>query len=199
MRRRALPVTLLLLLAACSSGSRGARGGEAGRSPSPQGSAARADSTQGPQAAGGRWYGYEGGLADAEASARSIQGAAQYWRKTEGSWRGADTAGTYVAYFDDNWLRRLEITIPGGTTGAYTYDERGRLFHYGGTRTRRLGRGRQARTERTTLSVALDGRGSVSATSKKVGTRAQSITQDEIATIIAVERAARGGATAGER
>lgn len=200
MRRPALAAALLLLLSACSSGSRGARG--AGGAPAPQTATERAaaDSTLGPEAAGGRWYGYEGGLADAETSARTIEGAAEYWRSTTGEWRGADTAGTFVAHFDgERWLRRLEITIPGGTTGTYTYDERGRLFHYAGERTRRIGRGAQARTERTALSVALDGRGAVSATRKTVGRQARSITQEEIAQIVAVERAARAAATRDER
>lgn len=198
MRRPALAAALLLLLLqACSWGR-----GSARQAPAPQTATERAaaDSTVGPEAVGGRWYGYEGGLADAETSARTIQGAAEYWRSTKGAWRGADTAGTFVAHFDgDGWLRRLEITIPGGVTGAYTYDERGRLFHYAGERTRRIGRGNQARTERTVLSVALDGRGTVSATRKTVGRQARSVTQDEVAQIVAVERAARAAATRDER
>lgn len=187
MRRTLSFLAVLVLAAACAPG---ARGGEAGPNPRP---AAARDTTEGPEAPGGRWYGYEGGLADAEAAARSIAGASQYWTKTEGEWTGADTTGSYAAYRDARWLRRLEIEM-GTTRGAYTYDEKGRLFHYRAERTRRIGRGRQARTETTVISVALDGRGSVSAASKTVANRRQSLTQDEIADIIAIERAARGAA-----
>ena len=44
---------------------------------------------------GGRWYGYEGGLAAAEAAARSIAGAGQYWTKREGAWTGAAPAARH--------------------------------------------------------------------------------------------------------
>lgn len=186
--RRTLPLLAVLVLVACAPG---ARGGEAGSRPR---QAAARDTTVGPEAPGGRWYGYEGGLADAEAAARSIAGASQYWTKAEGKWTGADTTGSYVAFSDSRWLRRLEIEM-GTTKGAYTYDEKGRLFHYSGERTRRIGRGRQARTETTAVSVALDGRGTVSAASKTVGRRREALTQDEIARIIAIEKAARGALT----
>ncbi|HEY0970655.1 MAG TPA: hypothetical protein VGE02_06740 [Gemmatimonadales bacterium] len=182
MRR---PFLLLLALAvvACTPGARG-EGAAPGPRPQPR------DTTEGPEAPGGRWYGYEGGLADAEAAARSIAGAGQYWTRTEGEWRGADTTGSYVAFHDGRWLRRLEIEM-GTTKGAYTYDEKGRLFHYSGERTRRTGRGRQARTEKTVVSVALDGRGTVSAASRTVNGRRDSLTQDEVARIVEIEKVAR--------
>lgn len=184
--RRTIPLVLLLAATACASAAGGGGNGASGEASQGTG----ADSTQGPEAPGGRWYGYEGGLAAAEAAARSIAGAGQYWTKREGDWAGADTSGTYVAFDDGRWLRRLEITM-GTTTGAYTYDESGRLFHYAGETKRRVGRGRQARTETTAVSVAVNGRGAASATSKTVNGRRVALTQEEIARIVEIERAAR--------
>jgi hypothetical protein len=146
---------------------------------------------------GGRWYGYEGGLKDAEKAASSIEGATQYWNSVEGAWRTADDSGSFRAYFRDNHLRYLAVTFAGahGTgTGGYTYDDRARLFHYGGESRRRTGRGNAARTQRITLSVAVDPKGNVSATRRTVGGRAQPLAQDELQQLMAREAAAREAA-----
>jgi len=188
------PAFLLALpfVAACSAGRRGAAPGEPG-GPAPSGAAAAgADS-----ATGGRWYGYEGGLKDAEEAAASIAGATQYWRAVRGIWRTDVDSGTFVAHFQDNRLRRVGVTYGAGANtgfGAYTYDERARLFHYGGEERRRTGRGRNVRTTRTVVSLALDGRGDASATRKTVGGRAQPLTAEEVARIAAREAAVRQAA-----
>ena len=186
------PLVLLLLpaLVACGATRRAVGGG--GDASASAAAAASADSTT-----GGRWYGYEGGLAEAEAAARTIEGAAQYWQAVEGRWRAEEDSGTVTAYFLERRLRRLEVTYGQGATtgtGAYTYDERARLFHYGGELRRRTGRGRAARTTTTAYSIALDPAGTTSATSKRVGRRAQALSAEEVAGIVARERTARAAA-----
>ncbi|HEU4630614.1 MAG TPA: hypothetical protein VFS08_12765, partial [Gemmatimonadaceae bacterium] len=155
LRHRSLLACVVPLLAACATVRRpttppAAVGDSAVATPP----APVEDSTT-----GGRWYGYEGGLKDAEAAAASIEGATQYWQSVEGEWRTEDDSGTYKAHFQQRRLRRLAITFAGahGTgSGAYTYDERARLFHYQGETRRRTGTGRRARTQRIALSVAID-------------------------------------------
>jgi|GEM_PF-4207081 len=159
--------------------------------------AVRPDSTSGPGGIGGRWYGYEGGLEDAEASARSIEGASQYWTESEGVWGGNDStlAGSYTAYSDRNWIRRLAVTVDSGprkATGAFTYDERGRLYYFAGEWREPIPRSRS--TRRVTASVALNRVGSVGAARKTVNGRAQPMTQDEVEWIRRVELEARGAA-----
>jgi hypothetical protein len=186
----------LPLLAACSAGRRGGPPGDPG-GPAPSAATAPADTTT-----GGRWYGYEGGLKEAEEAAASIGGATQYWREVRGIWRTDADSGTFVAHFQDNRLRRIAVNYGEGAStgfGAYTYDERARLFHYGGEERRRTGRGRNVRTTRTVLSVALDGRGVASATRKTVGGRAQTLTAEEVARIAAREAAVRQAAVAAAR
>ena len=149
---------------------------------------------------GGRWYGYEGGLEDAEAAARTIEGATQYWRAVESSWSaGADT-GSLVAHFQDRRLRRVAVTWAGGGTtgsGAYTYDEQARLFHYQGEERRATGTGRNRRTQRVVLSVAVSPRGEISTRRKTVAGRAQPLTPEEVQAIVEREAAARAAAVAG--
>lgn len=195
VRPLAALLVLLPLLGAC--GGRRAEP-ETGAGPARSGAAAAsADTTS-----GGRWYGYEGGLEEAEAGARAIAGATQYWREVRGTWRTDADSGTFVAHFQNNRLRRAAVTYGAGAltgTGAYTYDEQARLFHYGGEEKRRTGRGRQARTTTTTISVALDQRGSASATSKRVGRQRQSLTAAEISQISAREYVVRMAAVAAAR
>ena len=186
-------VLLLLLpaLAACGTARRVANAAGMGGADSAA-AAAAGDSTT-----GGRWYGYEGGLDEAEAAARTIAGATQYWQEIEGRWRTDADSGTFTAHFLDRRLRRLAITYGEGATtgeGAYTYDERARLFHYGGELRRRTGRGRNARTTTTSYSIALDPAGTTSATRKTVGRRAQALTAEEVQEVVARERAARDAA-----
>ncbi len=185
------PLLALLLLvpalAACGSARRAAGGG------GPDAAAATPVDTT----AGGRWYGYEGGLAEAEAAARTIEGATQYWQAVEGRWRTDADSGTFTAHFLDRRLRRLAVTYGAGATtgtGAYTYDERARLFHYGGEQRRRTGTGRNARTTTTTYSIALDPAGTTSATRKAVGRQTQALTAEEVQAVVARERAARAAA-----
>lgn len=143
---------------------------------------------------GGRWYGYEGGLKDAEEAAASIEGATQYWNSVEGEWRTADDSGSFRAYFRDHHLRHLAITFAGAHgsgTGAYTYDDRARLFHYHGETRRRTGTGRNARTQRVALSMAVDPKGNVSATRRTVGGKAQPLEPDDVQVVMAREAAAR--------
>lgn len=199
MIRRLTPIALLALLplgAAC--------GGRAAATPAvtPTPSASAADSASGPDAVGARWYGYEGGLADAEASARAIEGAGQYWTSREGHWRTDSASGGYKAFDDGKWVRRLEVATDSGPrrgTGAFTYDERGRLYYYGGEWRVRVGRGRRARTDRVVVSVALNRAGSVGAARKTLNGRVRALTADEVAWILAVERAARTAAGSASR
>lgn len=196
---RSLPACAVpLLLAACASAPRTATPTAEGGGPSP---AAAVDTTT-----GGRWYGYEGGLKDAEEAAASIEGATQYWQSVEGRWRTEEDSGSYRAYFRDRHLRHLAVTFAGanGTgSGAYTYDDRARLFHYHGDMRRRTGAGRSARTQRVTLSVAVDPKGAASATRRTVAGTVQPLAQDELRVVMAREAAAREAAlrvlTAGER
>ena len=186
------PLVLLLLpaLAACGATRRAVGGGGDARDSTV--SAAPTDSTT-----GGRWYGYEGGLAEAETAARTIEGATRYWQEVEGRWRTDADSGTFTAHFLDRRLRRVAVTWGAGATtgnGAYTYDERARLFHFGGEQRRRSGRGRNARTTTTAYSIALDPTGATSATRKTVGRAVQALTPDEVAAIVARERAARAAA-----
>lgn len=187
-------VLLLLVpaLGACGTARRAAGAVGIGGAPDSAVAAAPADTTT-----GGRWYGYEGGLAEAEAAARTIEGATQYWQAVEGRWRTDADSGTFTAHFLDRRLRRVAITWGEGATtgtGAYTYDERARLFHYDGEQKRRTGRGRNARTTTTTYSIALDPTGTTSATRKAVGRRTQALTPEEVQEVVARERAARGAA-----
>ena len=187
--RRCLLACAASLLAACASAPRTAQPGDASGSAAPP-PAPAVDTTT-----GGRWYGYEGGLVDAEKAAASIEGAAQYWNSVEGEWRTADDSGSFRAYFRDNHLRRLTVTFAGaqGTgTGAYTYDDRARLFHYQGEARRRTGSG--SRTQRVTLSVAVDPKGAVSATRRTVAGKVQPLAQDELQVVMAREAAARAAA-----
>ena len=197
VRRLAALLVLLTLLGACGGRRGEPETGAGGPSRSSGGGAAPVDTT-----AGGRWYGYEGGLEEAEAAARAIAGATQYWREVRGDWRTDTDSGTFVAHFLENRLRRAAITYGAGAltgTGAYTYDEQARLFHYGGEEKRRTGRGRQARTTTTTISVALDMRGTASATSKRVGRQRQSLTAEEVAKIWTREGVVRAAAVAAAR
>lgn len=192
MMRRLTPIVLLALGAACAGG-RSAQP-ETSATPSP----AAADSASGPDAPGARWYGYEGGLEDAEASARAIEGAGQYWTKREGSWRTDSASGSFTAFDDGKWVRRLGVVTDSGPrrgTGAFIYDERGRLYYFGGEWRVRVGRGRRARTDRVAVSVALNRAGSVGAARKTVNGRAQSLSADEVAWILTLERAARSRAS----
>ncbi|MHB1224268.1 MAG: hypothetical protein ACYC2G_09540 [Gemmatimonadaceae bacterium] len=187
MIRRLTPIVLLALGAACA-------GGRAAPAPSPAPAPAAADSTSGPDAPGARWYGYEGGLKDAEASARAIEGAGQYWTEREGNWRTDSASGTFTAFDDGKWVRRLEVATHSGPrrgTGAFTYDERGRLYYFGGEWRVRVGRGRRARTDRVVVSVALNRAGSVGAARKTVNGRAQPLSAGEVEWILALERAVR--------
>lgn len=157
--------------------------------------ATRPDSTSGPGGVGGRWYGYEGGLAEAEASARSIEGASQYWTESKGPWGDSTLAGSYAAYADPNWIRRLEVAVDSGprrATGAFTYDERGRLYYFGGEWRQPIPRSRN--TTRVVVSVALNRTGTVGAARKTVNGRAQPLTQDEVQWIREVELKARDAA-----
>jgi len=187
---RTLPALLLVpALAACGAAR---RGGETAAGPAPTPPPAPVDTTT-----GGRWYGYEGGLAEAEAGARAIAGATQYWQAVEGRWRTDADSGTFTAHFLERRLRRIAITYGAGATtgtGAYTYDERARLFHYGGEQKRRTGTGRNARTTTTTYSIALDATGTTSATRKAIGRQTQALTPDEVQAVVARERAARAAA-----
>lgn len=190
MIRRLIPTALLALGAACA-------GGRAAPAPSATPTRAAADSASGPDAPGARWYGYEGGLKDAEASARAIEGAGQYWARREGSWRTDSASGSFTAFDDGKWVRRLEVATDSGprrVTGAFTYDERGRLYYFGGEWRVRVGRGRQARTDRVVVSVALNRAGSVGAARKTVNGRAQPLSAAEVAWILRLERAARTAA-----
>ena len=183
---RVRPLVLLLGVLACA-GHRS----EPASAPAAASSAAAAA-----PAAVGRWYGYEGGLKDAEASARSVEGASQYWTPREGRWRSDSAAGTFTAYTDGKHVRRLVVTIDSLTrrrgTGAFTYDEQGRLYYFGGTWRTTTGRGKQARTTRTVVSVAMNGAGEVGAASQTVGGRRQALTSADVRWLLAVERAARG-------
>ena len=197
MRPRLFAAVLPLLLAAC--GPRGGPATPAGGAPTP---ANVPDSTVGPEAVGGRWYGYEGGLRDAESAARTIEGAARYWQPVEARWRADADTGSLVAHFQQRRLRRMAVTWAGGGTtgsGAYTYDEQARLFHYQGEERRRTGRGRAARTERVVVSIALDPRGVTSATRKTVGGRAQPLRPEEVQAIVAREAVVRQAAVEGFR
>lgn len=195
--RLPLPLPLLLLLAAClalAACSPRARGGAGGGAPAPA-RAAAVDST-----AGGRWYGYEGGLVDAERAAASIAGAAAYWREVRAPLRAGEDTGTVVAAFQERRLRRAAITWANGPvsgSGAYTYDEQARLFHYQGEERRRTGRGRAARITTVAVSIALDQRGTPSATRKTIGRRAEPLTAEEVAAIVRREAAARRAAVGG--
>ncbi len=191
MPRRLIPLALLALVAACSSGRATTSSSPA---PLPAETTARADSTSGPGGVGARWYGYEGGLKDAEASARAIEGAGQYWTSREGRWKADSTAGTYKAFDDGKWVRRLEIVTDSGArrgTGAFTYDERGRLYYFSGEWRLRVGRGKSARTDRVIVSVALNRTGSVGAATGTLNGRVRSVTAPDVDWILAVERAAR--------
>lgn len=189
MTSRSTAVLLLLAAAACASG---------GPTPTvlPEPSAVvTPDSTSGPGGSGGRWYGYEGGLADAEASARSIEGASQYWSEGKGLWGDARLGGSYSSYSDPHWIRRLVVEVDSGprrATGAFTYDERGRLYYFGGEWRQPVGRTRN--TQRVVVSVALNRTGTVGAARKTVNGRAQPLTQDEVRWIRDVELAARTAA-----
>ncbi len=194
MPARSVLSALLVLVAACSTGYTTPASTPA---PLPAKDTVRVDSTSGPGGAGARWYGYEGGLKDAEASARSIEGASQYWTSREGRWKTDSAAGTFKAFDDGNWVRRLEIVADGGArrgTGAFTYDERGRLYYYSGDWRLRVGRGRNARTDRVVVSVALNRAGSVGAARGTLNGRARSISAADVAWILAVEEAARTAA-----
>lgn len=187
---RSLVLLLLPAVVACGAARRAVGGGGDARDSTV--SAAPTDSTT-----GGRWYGYEGGLAEAETAARTIEGATRYWQEVEGRWRTDADSGTFTAHFLDRRLRRVAVTWGAGATtgtGAYTYDERARLFHFGGEQRRRTGRGRNARTTTTAYSIALDPTGATSATRKTVGRAVQALTPDEVAAIVARERAARAAA-----
>lgn len=190
MFRRLTQIALLAFGAACS-------GGRATSAPSTTPTPAVADSASGPDAPGARWYGYEGGLKDAEASARAIEGAGKYWTSREGRWRADSAAGRYTAFDDGKWVRRLQVVTDSGPrpgSGAFTYDERGRLYHYAGEWRLRVGRGSRARTDRVAVSVALNRAGSVGAARKTLNGRVQPLTAQEVAWILAVERAARTAA-----
>lgn len=150
----------------------------------------------------GRWFGYEGGLKDAEELAAVYERASRFWRKVEGRYRGARFNGTFTAFYDDAWLRRIEITYEPNEgsearesgTGAYTYDTRGRLFYYAGEESRRSGSGRNVRTTKVQYSVAIDTRGRVGAVRKTVGRRAQPLEPAEIETLLGRESRARQAA-----
>lgn len=187
-----LPICCLALAAACARG-----GAAAGPASAPSPARAAADSASGPDAPGARWYGYEGGLKEAEASARAIEGASKFWTSREGRWRADSAAGSYTAFDDGRWVRRLQVATDSGArrgTGAFTYDERGRLYYFGGEWRIRVGRGARARTDRVVVSVAMNRAGNVGAASRTVNGRAQPLSAAEVAWILAVERAARTAA-----
>lgn len=193
MPRRLITLALLALGTACS---RGATTTTPAATPTPAPEAAP-DSTSGPDAPGARWYGYEGGLKEAEASARAIEGAGQYWTSREGAWRADSASGTYTAFDDGKWVRRLQVATDSGPrrgSGAFTYDERGRLYYFGGEWRERVGRGRRARTDRVVVSVALNRSGNVGAARKTLNGRVRPLSADEVAWILAIERAARTAA-----
>ena len=188
--RRWLPACVVPLLAACASAPRTATPTDGNGTPRPAAPAPAVDSTT-----GGRWYGYEGGLADAEKAASSIAGATLYWQSVEGEWRTAEDSGSYRAHFQNRHLRHMTVTFAGAHgagNGAYTYDDRARLFHYQGETRLRTGRG--ARTQRITLSVAVDPKGDVSATRRTVGGKVQPLARDELQIVMAREAAAREAA-----
>lgn len=198
MPGRLIPLVLLALVAACNSfPMTTASTPEPARGRVPAKATESVDSTSGPGGAGARWYGYEGGLKEAEASARAIEGAGQYWTSREGQWKADSAAGTYKAFDDGKWVRRLEIAADSGArvgTGAFTYDERGRLYYFSGEWRLRAGRGRSTRTDRVVVSVALNRAGSVGAASATLNGRARSISAADVAWILAVEGAARTAA-----
>ncbi len=198
MLLRLIPLALLALVAACSSFPMTTGGTpEPARGRVPAKATESIDSTSGPGGVGARWYGYEGGLKEAEASARAIEGAGQYWTSREGRWKADSAAGTYKAFDDEKWVRRLEVATDSGArlgTGAFTYDERGRLYYFSGAWRLRVGRGRNARTDRVVVSVALNRTGSVGAARATLNGRARSVTAAEVDWILAVESAARTAA-----
>lgn len=155
-------------------------------------------------AGGGRWFGYEGGLEDAIELAEVYERASRFWRNVEGTWQGPRYQGTFTAVYDDTRLRRLSITyepLEGGEaresgSGAYTYDEQGRLFFYAGEERRRSGRGRNASTTRVQFQVAMNARGQVGAVRKTVGRRLQPLEPAEIETLLGREERARQAAAA---
>jgi hypothetical protein len=192
--RPILAIVAAAALAACAP-----RTPAAGTTPAPSADVGAAPAPAADTTTGGRWYGYEGGLDDAESAARTIEGATQYWRAVEAPWSaGADT-GSIVAHFQNRRLRRVAVTWAGGGvtgSGAYTYDEQARLFHYRGEERRTTGTGRGRRTQRVALSVAVNPRGELSARRKTVAGRTQALTPDEVAAIVAREAAVRAAAVA---
>ena len=181
---RVRPLLLLLGVLACA-GHRS----EPATAPAAAGGSASAEPVS-----RGRWYGYEGGLKDAEASARSVEGASQYWTSRTGRWRSDSAAGAFTAYSDGKHIRRLEVTLDSLTrrrgSGAFTYDEQGRLYHFGGTWRVTTGRGKQARTTRTVVSVAMNGAGEVGAASQTVGRQRRALSTADVQWLLAIERAA---------
>ena len=167
--------------------------------------AAREASTGAGVSAGGRWFGYEGGLKDATDLAEVYERASRFWRKVEGTWRGPRYSGTFTAYYDEAALRRLEITyepFEGSEaretgSGAYSFDTRGRLFFYAGSERQRTGSGRNVRTTQVQYRVALNARGEVGAVRKTVGRSAQPLRPEEIERMVGrQERARRAAAVA---